>query len=145
MKKNTLNPLNLPDPMAVQPHTQELFGLTRGAHTDVAAGAIGLQLRNRQSLVNPIKNHHKPIPTYAHIIIYIYYICIYIYCTFICILHIYIINWVCHLSTCGYCRLTSQDPEGGIIPWWIACHVALSKNRVPQNCDRSAVPRFAWA
>lgn len=26
---------------------EELFGLTRGAHTDVAAGAIGLQLRNR--------------------------------------------------------------------------------------------------
>jgi hypothetical protein len=90
MKKNTLNPLNLPDPMAVQPHTQELFGLTRGAHTDVAAGAIGLQLRNRQSLVNPIKNHHKPIPTYAHIIIYIYIYIIYIYLYYIYIYLYYI-------------------------------------------------------
>ena len=39
--------------MAVQPHTQELFGLTRGAHTDVAAGAIGLQLRNQARLGEP--------------------------------------------------------------------------------------------
>ena len=101
--------------MAVQPHTQELFGLTRGAHTDVAAGAIGLQLRNRQGWVNPIKNHHKPIPTYTHMI----YIYIYIHIDLLYIhLHItYIINWVCHLSTCGCCRLTSQDPEGGRIPW----------------------------
>ena len=90
MKKNTLNPLNLPDPMAVQPHTQELFGLTRGAHTDVAAGAIGLQLRNRQSLVNPIKNHHKPIPTYAHII-YIFFYYIYIYIIYIYLYYIYIL------------------------------------------------------
>ena len=50
--------------MPFQPHTQELFGLTRSADTDVAAGAIALQLRNRQSLVNPIKNHHTP--TYQH-------------------------------------------------------------------------------